>query len=140
MLLVCELHLVQAAGPGASQELRERAGSSGKIRRAAPGAIGGVSEAARSVPGVQRFRREPRLIRLWLVRRAPLAPAAEAEQAESIVSEREAAAKFNALRPGLSMGCLKPLEACQGCSASEESQGAFDCGSSASSIGAGGRS
>ena len=67
MLLVCELHLVQAAGLGASQELRERAGSSGKIQRAAPGAIDGMPEAVRSVPGVQRFRREPRRIRLWLV-------------------------------------------------------------------------
>ena len=67
-------------------------------------------------------------------RRAPLAPAAEAEQAESIVSEREAAAKFNALRPGLSMGCLKPLGERQGCSAADGRREGFACCLSASSI------
>jgi hypothetical protein len=44
--------------------------------------------------------------------------------------EREAAFKIGALRLELSMGCLKPPEECQGCSASDEKQDAFDCGSS----------
>ena len=43
--------------------------------------------------------------------------------------EREAAFKIGALRLELSMGCLKPPEECQGCSASDEKQDAFDCGS-----------
>ena len=44
--------------------------------------------------------------------------------------ERGAAFKIGALRLELSVGCLKPPGECQGCSASGERQGAFDCGSS----------
>ena len=57
------------------------------------------------------------------------------EQARSFAGEREAAFKIGTLRPKLSMSCLELLEECQGCSASDERQSAFDCGSSASFIG-----
>ena len=133
MLLVCELRLMQAAGLGASQASQ----MSGKQRLKSERIVRSYRWDARSRSESARGAALPKRAKAHSIearRRAPLAPAAEAEQAESIVSEREAAAKFNALRPGLSMGCPKPVEACQGCSASEESQGAFDCGSSASSI------
>ena len=52
------------------------------------------------------------------------------KQAKSFMAEREAAFKIGALCLELSMGCLKPPEECQGCSASDEKHDAFDCGSS----------
>ena len=57
------------------------------------------------------------------------------EASQGFMAEREAAFKIGALRPKLSAGCLKPPEECHGCSASDERQSAFDCGSSASFIG-----
>ena len=44
------------------------------------------------------------------------------KRAESFVAEREAASKFGALRPELSVGCVEPPKECQGCSAFDEMQ------------------
>ena len=54
-LLFSELHLTQAAGLGASEDLRGRAGSSGRNRHAASEAIRGVLEAARRALMMQCF-------------------------------------------------------------------------------------
>ena len=59
---VGELHLTKAAGLGASQELRWRAGSSGGNRHAASESVDGVPEATRRVRGTQRCRRKVRRI------------------------------------------------------------------------------
>ena len=66
--------------------------------------------------------------------RAHLCRRPDLEQARSFAGEREAAFKIGTLRPKLSMSCLELLEECQGCSASDERQEAFDCGLSASFI------
>ncbi len=47
---------------------------------------------------------------------------------------REAASKIAAHRPKLSMGCLEPLEECQGCSAADGRREGFACCSPASFI------
>ena len=41
------------------------------------------------------------------------------QQAKNFAGERGAAAKIGTLRPELSVGCLKLLEECQGCSAAD---------------------
>ena len=83
------------------------------LRRNAPALPSRLSQAR------CRFRRE-------LVE--PVNSEREAAGAKSSAGEREAAGELSSLSPMLSVGCPKPLEQCQGCSASDERRVAFDCG------------